>query len=406
MNQVHQFLKSEILPLLYTQGVLSIVLLIFVCFILNLIAKNYILKLIEYVIKKREFSWGDAFIKNRPLHNLSKIVPALVVYHFAKVYPDYSSSIQSLTSAYIVYLFVGVLDDLLDTVLDIYQSYPISKTRPIKGYLQVVKILLYCLGFIFVLSALLNKSPFFFLSGLGAMTAVLLLVFKDTILSLVASIQINANQLIQIGDWIEMPKYNADGDVIDLTLHSVMVQNWDKTITSIPTHRFLDESFKNWRGMSQCGSRRICRSINIDLQSIKILDSDLREKLVSIDFLSDYIIKKDQEITVHNQSNKVGVKSPINGRQQTNIGLFRHYLLCYLKTHPKVNQDMTLIVRQKAPSEFGVPIQLYFFATTTDWSDYEEIQSDIFDHIFASSHFFDLDFFQTPSGNDFQKLTR
>ncbi|PCJ20101.1 MAG: mechanosensitive ion channel protein MscS [Candidatus Cloacimonadota bacterium] len=404
MNQIENFFNQHILPLLKTQGFASLITLLVLCILLNLIAKNYILKFIEYIIKKRGFSWGDAFLKHKPFHNLSKIAPALLVYHYAKFQPSYTLIIQSISSAYIVYLFIWVIDDLLDTSLDIYNTYEKSKTKSIKGYLQVVKILVFCFGFIFILSAILNKSPLYFFSSLGAMTAVLLLIFKDTILSLVASVQINANQLIQIGDWIEMPKFSADGDVIDLNLHSVMVQNWDKTITSIPTHKFLDESFKNWRGMSQCGSRRICRSINIDLQSIKILDENLKEKLLKIDYLSDYILDKEKEINESNLKTKVSNKNPLNGRQQTNIGLFRYYLLTYLKNHPQINKNMTLIVRQKSPSEHGIPIQLYFFANTTAWVEYEEIQSNIFDHIFASSQFFDLEFFQSPSGRDFQKI--
>lgn len=404
MDQAHIYFKQYILPYISTEGVMGIVCLILACFFLNIIARNYLLKAVDYVIAKKGFSWSDAFLKHKPLHNLSKIAPALLVYHFAKGYPAYTAVIENLSSAYIIFLVIGVVDDLLDTILDIYNSYDVSKTRPLKGYVQVVKIFLFCFGFIFILSAILDKSPFFFLSGLGAMTAVLLLIFKDTILSLVASVQINTNQLIQIGDWIEMPKFNADGDVIDLNLHSVMVQNWDKTITSIPTHKFLDESFKNWRGMSKCGSRRICRSINIDLQSTKILDDKLKDKLIKIDYIRDHLLAKEEEISQYNQKNQVGQDLALNGRQQTNIGLFRHYLLCYLKNHPRVDQNLTLIVRQKAPTEYGVPMQVYFFANTTVWADYEAIQGDIFDHVFASAEFFDLNFFQSPSGRDFKDI--
>jgi miniconductance mechanosensitive channel len=290
----------------------------------------------------------------------------------------------------------------LSATNDIYQDYKISKTRPIKGYLQVVKIIVYVLGGVVVLATLMQKNPLVFLGGIGAMTAIIILVFRDTILSLVASVQIASNDMIRVGDWVEMPKFNADGDVIDIALHTVKIQNFDNTITRVPTSKFIDEPFKNWRAMSESGARRIKRSIFIDKSAIRFLTDDEVERFRRFTLLSDYIEKKQNELKAFNES--VGAEEKVNWRRLTNIGTLRAYIVNYLRNHPKIHQNRTLLVRQLAPTPNGLPIELYVFSKDTAWVAYEGIQSDIFDHIIALLPEFDLRLFQHPMGADFMEL--
>jgi len=253
-----------------------------------------------------------------------------------------------------------------------------------------------------IVSILMSKSPVVLLTGFGAMTAILLLIFRDTILSLVASIQMSSLDMVRVGDWIEMPQYNANGDVIDVALHTIKVQNWDKTITTIPTHKLISESFKNWRGMKDTGGRRIKRSINIDVNSVRFLDESEVEKFKDFKLLRDYVADRQAQLAEYNA--KLGDTANVNLRRLTNFGTFRAYLRNYLKNHPRIRKDMTLMVRQLQPSESGIPIEIYCFTETTDWSEYEGIQADIFDHILAQCGDFGLRVFQSPSGEDFRTL--
>jgi miniconductance mechanosensitive channel len=269
---------------------------------------------------------------------------------------------------------------------------------------QLIRIILYIAAGILILSILMGKSPTYFLTAFGAMTALIMLIFKDTILGLVASVQMSANDMVRIGDWVEMPKFNADGDVIAINLNTVKVQNWDKTVTSIPTYYFITDSFKNWRGMKESGGRRIKRALFINAASIKFVDPDMRERFLSYQLLEDYLVSRQKEIDAFNKKQKVDTSVLINGRRMTNIGVFRHYVENYLRNHKDIRKDMSLMVRQLSIEDRGVPIEIYCFTKTTVWTEYEEIQSDIFDHLMAAVSFFDLEIFQQPSGSDMTRM--
>ena len=291
--------------------------------------------------------------------------------------------IENIALAYMALMIMLAVGALMDAANDIYEQYPIAKDRPIKGYLQVTKIILYCIGAILVVAALLDRSPLLLLSGFGAMTAVLMLVFRDTILSLVASIQLIGNDMVRVGDWIEMPECNADGDVIDVALHTVKVQNWDKTITTIPTHKLITASFRNWRGMSESGGRRIKRSLLLDQNSIRFLTDEETAKFNRFALLKNYIETKQQELSTVNAALNSGEATNVNQRRLTNIGTFRAYIVNYLRNRSDINESMTFLVRQLPPGADGLPIEIYIFTKTTAWVAYESIQADIFDHLLA-----------------------
>jgi miniconductance mechanosensitive channel len=293
---------------------------------------------------------------------------------------------------------------LLSAVNAIYETTPAAKDHPIKGFVQLVQIIVWVFGGVLIISALLDRSPLLLLSGLGAMTAVLMLVFKDTILSLVASVQLNAQDMVRVGDWIEMPQFGADGDVVDVQLHTVKVQNWDKTITTIPTHRLITDSFKNWRGMSQTGARRIKRSIFLDVSSIRFQTQDEVDHFTRFALLKDYVKDKEQELTDYNAGLATEVDDDVNRRRLTNVGTFRAYAFNYLKNHPKIHAGMTLIVRQLGAGPEGLPLEIYCFTNTTAWAAYEDIQSDIFDHLLSIIPEFGLRVYQKPSGMDLREF--
>jgi miniconductance mechanosensitive channel len=306
----------------------------------------------------------------------------------------------------LLWLFVVAVNRFIRVINHIYDELPQSKGKPIKGYMQVVEILIYLIGIIIVISIVIERSPWVLLSGLGAISAILLLIFKETILSFVASVRISSNQLIEVGDWVEMPQYDANGEVIDIALHNFQIQNWDKTITSIPTHRLLEESFKNWKGMHRAGGRRIMRNINIDLTSIQFCDEAMLEKFSKIRHLKGYIDSKLKEIEAHNKELGVAEGDKVNGRHLTNIGTFRAYINFYLENHKGINQDLLKMARLMEPGPNGVPLQVYAFTKDTLWLKYEATQSDIFDHLLAIMPEFGLRVFQQPSGNDLSKLAR
>lgn len=354
-------------------------------------------------------------LKNLPLESINKrlvsvvgrfahIIPVLILYQGISLVPHLPNwvvvAVANVSACFIIFAGVYALSGVLSLVNDLYERRPYAHARPIKGYIQVLKILLYGAGVILVIAVLMERSPAILLSGLGAMAAVLLLVFKDTILSLVASIQLTSNDMIRVGDWIEMPSLNADGDVIDIALHTVKVQNWDKTITTIPTYRLIAESFKNWRGMRESGGRRIKRALYLDLTSVRFLTDEERSGLHRVALIDDYLAKKQSEIEEWNEELAEHGKDPVNTRRVTNIGTFRAYIVSYLRAHSQINENMTLIVRQLAPGAQGLPLEVYCFTATTAWVAYEGIQSDIFDHLIAILPSFHLRLFQEPSGND------
>ena len=348
-------------------------------------------------------SYGRKF-----LERLANVLPAIVISIGITLVPGVPpvavTVIQNVANAFIVLTVALALSNALEIVNTVYQKREDAKLRPIKGYIQVAKIIVYLLAAILVIAALVDRSPVILLSGLGAMAAVLMLIFQDTILSLVASMQITSNDLVRVGDWIEMPQLNADGDVIDVALHTVKVQNWDKTITTIPTKRLISESFINWRGMQESGGRRIKRSILIDQNSVRVLDTEFLDKLRSFTILTRYLDQKTAELEIWNKRLTEQGFPEVNARRVTNLGTFRAYVEQYLRNHPRIHQEMTLLVRQLDPTPEGLPLQVYCFTKTIAWSEYESIQADIFDHLLAIIDQFDLRVFQNPSGYDFRGL--
>lgn len=401
MEQVRVFFKDY--PMAY--DLLQILVILAVAWFSQVVLRRYLLNFLSRVVERFRPAWAEALSKYKPIEKLAYLAPFFIFFQSSHLVPEFlTMPFQIIGLVGMLWSVVAMIDDSLDTVYAIYSSHEIAKSHPAKGFIQVVKIILYALAIPVTLALLLNKSPWYFLSGIGALTAVLLLVFKDTLLSLVASIQLAFSDMVHVGDWIEMPQAGADGDVIDIALHTIQVQNWDKTISSIPTYKFITESFKNWKGMSQSGGRRICRDIYLDANSVKFLDHSLYENLQKIQILKSYLNARETEIKNFNMEMGVDPSSPVNGRRQTNLGAFRAYLENYLKQHGKIRKDMTLLVRQKASSERGIPIQIYAFTNTTVWGEYESIQSDIFDHIFAVIHQFQLNVFQNPTGRDFASL--
>jgi miniconductance mechanosensitive channel len=386
-------------------GILGVGLLL-AAMLANAIAKFLILKGVHPLVFRTRYTWDDYLVERGVFTRLSHLVPGLVIYYGALLFPfdGFANWLQRVAVAYIVFGVARSLHALLNAGQDIYKKLPFSASRPITGYVQIVQLLIWFMAAIFVVASLLNKSPAGFLTGLGALSAVLMLVFKDTILGLVAGIQITANDMVRIGDWITLPKYGADGDVIDITLHTVKIRNFDKTISTIPTHALISDSFVNWRGMSESGGRRIKRALMIDLQSVRFCDEDLLARLDQVVCLKDYLAQRRQQIEAWNREQHVDESCPINGRRLTNLGTFRAYVEAHLHQHPKIHQaGMTFLVRQLAPTEKGVPLELYVFVNDTQWVEYERVQADIFDHLFAAIPWFDLRLYQAPSGNDIRQ---
>ncbi|MFC2116091.1 mechanosensitive ion channel family protein [Bacteroidota bacterium] len=372
------------------------------------ITKKIILIGIKNLVRRSKSHLDDILVKRRVFNKLAHIVPALLIYYTTNfIFKDYiiiEAVFEKASLIYIIIIAILAIDSFINALLEIYMTLPISEGRPIKGYIQVVKIIFYFIGVILVISIIFGESPKVLLAGLGAVAAVLMLVFKDTILGFVASIQLSGNKMVAPGDWIEMPSHKADGDVIDISLNTVKVRNWDKTITTIPTYALVSESFRNWKGMEESGGRRIKRSINIDMNSIKFLDKELAEKLKKIHLLKDYIETRQEEIRRYNQENQIDDSVLVNGRRMTNLGTFRIYIEQYLKQHPKVHKELTMLVRHLQPTATGLPIEIYVFSNDQAWAKYEAIQANIFDHILAVIPEFELGVFQNPTGGDFQIL--
>lgn len=388
--------------------ILAVVLTIVAAYLANLIAKRLLLGSIKKLVQRTKTVWDDMLANRGVFNRLSHLAPALVIYALAPFvaqgHPPAISIIHRVAVVYMAIVGLMVLDALLNALVDIYRTFEMARRRPIRGFVQAAKIVLYAIVGIIVVSTIMGKSPNLLLGGLGAMTAVIMLIFKDSILGLVAGIQLSTNQMLHIGDWVEMPKYGADGDVIDLTLTTVKVQNWDKTITTIPTYALISDYFKNWRGMSESGGRRIKRSINIDMTSVRFCTAPMLEKFKQIKYIEAYVETKLDEIAEHNREAGVDESDLINGRHLTNLGTFRAYVVAYLRNHPQVHQGMTFLVRHLQPAETGLPIEIYVFSSDQVWAHYEAIQADIFDHILAVIPEFELRVFQNPTGDDFRTL--
>ncbi len=382
---------------------------ILISFLADFITKKILLTAIKKIVHKTKTKWDDTLLEQGLFDRLAHIAPVLVLYYaFPFIFPETNTIvplIQRIIISYMIAVVLMMLSSLLSAVNRIYSTYNISKNRPIKGYLQIVRVFIYIFGIILIVTTILDKSALGLLSGIGALSAVLMLVFKDSILGLVAAIQLSGNDMIRIGDWITVPDYSADGDVIDIKLQTVTIQNFDKTIVSVPIYSLISSSFKNWRGMSDSGGRRIKRHINIDMNSVKFCSDKMIERFKEIDILGGYISEKQKEIDKNNAERNINTEQLINGRRMTNLGVFRAYIAAYLHENPSIHKEMTFLVRQLQPSEKGIPLEIYVFSSDQVWANYESIQADIFDHLLASIPFFDLAVYQSISGLDLRQKT-
>ena len=388
----------------WVSTILGLIVLVSIALLAGHVARIIILRITKILGRQPALHWISDLRQHKVFHRVAQLTPSLMVQFGRNLIPEMSETgrhfLGNLALAITIFVLTRVISALLDALLDIYSRTNYAKTRPIKGYLQLTKMLLYVFSAIIIVATLIDRSPMLLLSGLGAMSAVILLVYKDTLLSFVASVQLTSNDLLRVGDWIEMPQVGADGDVIDITLHTVKVQNFDKTIVSIPTWRLMSESFKNWRGMQQSGGRRIKRSLFIDAGNIGFLTDEQEQRLEQVRLLSDYLHRKQAELKSWNEAQGNVAALSANRRRMTNIGTFRAYALAYLKSHPEIQPNMTCMVRQLQPTAQGVPLEVYCFTRTTVWSDYEQIQGDIFDYLLSVMPEFGLSIYQQPSGND------
>ncbi len=403
------FLKLNFLEMYarLTAVILTFLAVVIVAVIAYWMTRMIVIRVIHRLVENTKTEWDDFLLKHKVFQSLSHLASALVFYYSANYSEiiEVTSFISTLTNIYFVFIFVKVVSGVLRASSDIYQTTPYAASRSIKGYIQLVMILVYFIAIILIIAIIFKKSPLVLLTGLTAFAAVLLLVFKDPILGLVASIQLSANNMLKPGDWIEVPKHNANGTVIDISLTTVKVQNGDRTISTIPTYSLVSDSFMNWSGMEESDGRRIKRSFNIDMKSVRFCDEDMLEKFKKFRLISNYIIEKQSEINEYNK--KLGIETDTipNGRRQTNLGVFRKYLEEYLKNNSNINQEMTLLVRHLQPLETGLPIEIYVFSHQKELNEYEGIQADIFDHILAVIPEFGLRIFQAPSGHDINDLS-
>lgn len=389
-------------------GTLSFIGLLIVAILIDLFFKGVLLKLVFKALRHSKFKDAESNNQLRFIPWLAHIIPALIIAEGTKLIlglPEgVATFISNLAQVFIVIMMMISLSQLLNLINYLYEKGPNANDKPIKGYVQIAKIFIYLISILLIAAIVINRSPLILISGLGAAAAVLMLVFQNTLLSLVASVQISAGQLIRIGDWVEMRQQNADGFVIDIALHTVRIQNWDKTITTVPTKNFISESFINWRGMQESGGRRIKRSILVNQHSIRFLTEEDIKRLKEIKLITSYIYNKEDEIKFWNKKLEEKGDTSVNYRRLTNIGTFRAYVERYIKEHPEIRQDMTMIVRQMAPTPEGLPIEVYCFTNTVAWVNYEAIQSDIFDHLLSIIGEFGLEVYQSPSGQDFRAL--
>ena len=375
----------------------------------NLIAKKVILRVVYHLAGKTKSQWDDHLVKHRVFHKLSHLAPAMVLYAaapylFAEDFARWATLIARFSTVWMIIAGARAAAAFLDVVVVVSAARKEMRDKPMGSYAQVVKLLMWLAVSIVVLGILMDRSPWGLLTGLGAMTAIILLVFKDSILGFVASIQIASYDMVRVGDWVEMPKFGADGDVIEISLNTVKIQNWDKTISTVPTYAFMSDSFKNWRGMSESGGRRIKRSIAIDMGSVRLLDQEGIERLRRVQYIDEYLQEKSAEMVSWSREHGVDLTSPVNGRRLTNLGTFRVYVESYLKNHPEIHRDMTFLVRQLAPGPEGLPIEIYVFSAEQRWAHYEAIIADIFDHLIAVIPEFQLRVFQNPTGGDLRAL--
>ena len=390
----------------YTVPAVGLFIVFLVSVTVHLIIRFWIVRLLHKLDEKTATEWYAVILKHKLPQRALFIIPLVIIYNGLSLVPEFHEDLTDfilrITAATMILVGARVFDAFLSSIHTLYLLNAGPGKAPIKTYIQLGKVVIYILAGLFIVSSLADKSPWYFLTGIGAAMAIILLLFRDTLLSLVASVQLTNNDLIRVGDWIEMPQFGADGDVIDIALNTVLVQNFDKTISVIPTHKFLEHSFRNWRGMKDTGGRRIKRSINIDISSIRFLTFKEIQRLKESHLLKEYISETMGEVNSYNKEHlKYSSSTITNGRWLTNVGTFRAYIVEYLRRHPRAKQDLTMIVRQLEPTDKGLPLQVYLFVDTTVWAEYEGIQADIFDHLLAVSPEFGLDIFQQPTGRDF-----
>lgn len=392
----------------YISEAISLITLILITLALYYIILLVIKKTVYVFIQKSQSKRDDILIQNKVFNRICLLIPAFLIRFNIEAaipsFPTLSSTIILFTKIYEVFIYSRVLGAILTTLNDIYDTYEISKSKPIKGFIQVLKTIIYIICTLLIIAILTHKELSNILIGLGTLSAVLMLVFKDPILGFVGGLQLTINDMLRIGDWIVMEKSKADGEVLEIGLTTVKVQNWDKTITTIPTYSLISDSFTNWRGMENSGGRRIARSFIIDIDTVKFCTPEMLERFKKFQLVTQYITDKEKEIEEYNKANNIDNSNLVNGRRQTNLGIFRAYLNAYLANCPYINKDMTFMVRQLSPTETGVPIQIYAFSSNKAWISYENIQSDIFDHVFAVVTMFDLKIYQKPSSNSLAVL--
>jgi miniconductance mechanosensitive channel len=416
LNDIQEWIEKLDIATKYTpiiKVVIIISVIIVLAYLADFITKKVLITSIQKIVKKSKTKWDDILIQRRVIKRIAHFAPALVIYYATQLsleeYPQVVEVIESGIYIYLIFISMLAIDAFLSALHDIYTTLPISQERPIKGYIQVVKIVIHSFGSILILSELIGKNPTAIFASLGALAAVLVLVFRDTILGFVSSIQLSANKMLKPGDWITMPSRNADGIVIEITVNTVKVRNWDKTISTIPTWALINESFQNWKGMQESKGRRIARAIHIDIKSIQFVTDEMLERFKKFKLIKEYIEKKQTEIEKFNKDQGITDEDTVSRRRLTNIGIFRKYIEEYLASHPKLHPNKPpyiTLVRHLQPTERGLPIQIYVFSKEYSWGLYEQVQADIFDHILAVVTEFDLRVFQNPSGDDFRNLSQ
>lgn len=387
---------------------ISILIVVIISWIAHIITRRIILQLVKRYVKKSKNQYDDEFLEKKVFTGLANLVPALIIYYAIPwLFENAEFVAFALRRGIIIYMivvFITVINRFLKALESIALQLDQFEGKPIGSYKQVFSIINFFIGSVIIISLVVGKSPISIITAFGAATAVLLLVFRDSILGLVASIQISANDMVRIGDWVTVEKYGADGDVLEINLTTVKVRNFDKTITTVPTYAFISDSFRNWRGMQELGVRRIMRTLTIDLNTVKFVDKEMLERYEKVERITDYLRSRQKEIDDYNTQHKNNKQVLINGRHMTNIGVFRAYIEAYLKEHPLIATNQLVMVRQLEPTSMGVPLQVYCFSATTVWQEYEMLQSFLFDHLIAAAHTFDLQLYQNPAGSDFQRL--
>lgn len=414
-NQIYQITYQQLLhwglpeaTARYLNLFILLALFFIVLWIVYAVSRTVLLTILGRMAKNTKTKFDDYLVSNRAPAKLARIIPLSFASPLIAVvltgFPGWINFADKFINILLVFAWIVFFRSLFRSVRDHLRTKESFQDKPMDSYLQVIDIFLFFIGGIIVFTTLTGQSPWAFLTAMGAASAVLMLVFKDTIMGFVASIQVSTNDMVRVGDWIEMPKYGADGDVVEINLNTVKIQNWDKTISTIPTYYLITDSVKNWRGMQEAGGRRIKRSIHIKISSIRYVTPEELNELKKIQLLADYIDSRQQEIDQYNTENGTDRSMPVNGRNMTNVGLFRQYINRYTEAHPMIRKDMTFLVRQLDPTEHGLPIQLYMFTADTRWAIYENVMSDIFDHLLAAIKYFNLEVFESPASGDIRKL--